>query len=63
MPIVIFANETIDEDVFEQEMLMPYNKKPRVTWKFENNQYDMSTTKEDLCSSLLDIIANSDDIE
>jgi hypothetical protein len=62
-PIVLCANETIDEAVFEQPMLMPFRKETRVIWKFENNQYNMNTTLEDLCSSLLDIIANSDEIE
>ncbi|XP_060605142.1 toll-like receptor 3 [Ruditapes philippinarum] len=63
MPIVIFINENTDKAIFEQKMLKPYIKKPRVTWKFENNQYNMNTTIEDLCSSLLDIIANSGKIE
>jgi hypothetical protein len=57
-PIVPCANETIYEAVFEQPMLLPFRRETRVTWRYENQQYNMNTTIEDFCSSLLDIIAN-----
>jgi Leucine-rich repeat (LRR) protein len=62
-PIVLCVNETIDETVFEQPKLILLRDETRVTWKYENNQYTMNTTLEDLSSSLLDIIADSDEIE
>ncbi|XP_060571583.1 protein artichoke-like [Ruditapes philippinarum] len=59
-PIVIFTNEATGEALFTQRTLKPFRKRPRVTWKIENNQYKMNTTFEDLYLLLLDIIANSD---
>ncbi|XP_060583125.1 toll-like receptor 4 [Ruditapes philippinarum] len=55
-PIVLFIKGMVDESLMTPVMKSLFKSNVRVLWAFENQDYTMMTSWQNVCSSLLDLI-------
>ncbi|XP_060560331.1 toll-like receptor 4 [Ruditapes philippinarum] len=61
-PIVLFIKGTVDESLMTPVMKSLFNSNVRVLWTFKNQDYTMMTSWQNVCSSLLDLIIQNENI-
>lgn len=56
-PIIIMLKEQVDENLMTPTMKLLFKSKVRILWETKNDEYVMKTTWKNVCSSMLDLIA------
>lgn len=55
-PIVLMFKEHVDEEMMMPTMKELYRKNVRMLWSFENSEYILKSTWENVCTSILDLV-------
>ncbi|XP_045215606.2 uncharacterized protein LOC123565903 [Mercenaria mercenaria] len=56
MPIVLMLKEQVDPDNMKSTLKTLYQNNTRILWNFENGEYVLKTSWENVCKSVLDLI-------
>ncbi|XP_045215724.2 toll-like receptor 10 [Mercenaria mercenaria] len=56
-PIILMIKGTVDEELMKPRLKLLYKENVRILWTEQNGQYVLKTTWENVCSSVLDLIA------
>ncbi|XP_045170933.2 toll-like receptor 1 [Mercenaria mercenaria] len=62
-PIILMIKGHVDENLMMPTMKMLFKSNVRVLWTLENNEYILKTTWENVCASVLDLIAQNENRE
>ncbi|XP_060600918.1 toll-like receptor 4 [Ruditapes philippinarum] len=55
-PIILMFIEQVEQELMPPTMREVYQRNVRIVWTFENGEYKMKTTWENVCKSVLDLI-------
>ena len=58
-PIVLFIKGIVDESLMRPTMQVLFKSNVRVLWDLENQEYNMKTTWQNVCASVLDLIIHT----
>ncbi|XP_045215711.2 toll-like receptor 4 [Mercenaria mercenaria] len=56
-PIILMIKGIVDEELMKPRIKLLYKENVRILWTEQNGQYVLKTTWENVCSSILDLIA------
>jgi hypothetical protein len=55
-PIILMFIEQVEQELMPPTMREVYQRNVRIVWTFENGEYKMKTTWENVCKSVLDLM-------